>query len=241
MKPAPNRIGVLASGSGSNFEAIARACAAGVLAGAAEVVLLLTNRADAGALRRAAAWDVEAGVFPHGDFADRAAHELTLCRALRAARVDCVALAGYMRILTPVFLAELGVPVVNIHPVPTYWYQGAHGYEAAWAARATLPACFPTIHRVDAGVDTGAPVLFGLPYAVRELPDEAALRATGLAEEHAAYPLALRQLLRGDANDARIEWTAALRAWLAGNAERPAHAGLWAPERNGGNATGGPA
>ena len=225
------RLVVLASGGGSNFDAIVRATQDGVLADVAEVVLLITNREGVGALVRAAALGVPTCTIPHKNHASRAEHELALCERLRAVAPELIVLAGYMRILSPTFLEHAGAPVVNIHPVPTYWYQGAHGYEAAWAARETMTSCFPTIHRVDAGVDTGEEVLFGAPYALADLADEAALRARGLAEEHIVYPLALRQLLRGDANDVRIEWTARLRAWRAGEAARPVHAGLLATDR----------
>jgi phosphoribosylglycinamide formyltransferase-1 len=218
MNAAPTRLAVLVSGGGSNMEAIAQACrAGGVLAGIAELVLVLSSRAGVGALERASRLGVPVSVVPSASFSSREAHEAAVLETLAAARTEVVALAGYMRILSASFLSALGAPVVNIHPVPTYLYQGAHGYEHIWAERARLACCFPTVHRVDAGVDTGEVILYGLPYALGDLESLDALRARGLAEEHTVYPLALRQFLRsgdvpGDSPHARF--ATLVRSWL---------------------------
>jgi hypothetical protein len=100
-----------------------------------------------------------------------------------------------MRILTPHFLARAPGPVVNIHPVPTHLYQGPAGYEDIWARREQLVTNFPTVHLVDAGVDTGRVLLYGLPYRVADASSLDELRQRGLAEEHQLYPEALQYLL----------------------------------------------
>jgi phosphoribosylglycinamide formyltransferase 1 len=189
------RLGIVVSGSGSNMQAIVEACRSDVLGKLAEPALVLSNRPGAGALDRARLLGVPAECVPHARFPGRPEHETALLEALARHRVDLVVLAGYMRILTSAFLRGAPGPVLNIHPVPTHLYQGAAGYEALWERRAELRAAFPTIHFVDAGVDTGRVLLYGLPYGVADAASLDELRARGLTEEHAAYPEAIRYLL----------------------------------------------
>ena len=201
------RLGILISGGGSNMEAIVRACRSGLLSDLAEPAVVVSNRADARGIARARQLGVHCELLPHGSYASRLDHERALEDVLQHASVDVVVLAGYMRVLSAAGLALLDRPVVNIHPVPTYWYQGGHGYEHlfAQAEAGRVALGFPTVHLVDAGIDTGRVVLYGLPYPLAGLRSLEALRARGLAEEHRLYPLALRHLLRGGPETHSVE------------------------------------
>lgn len=189
------RLGILVSGSGTNMASIAEACAAGPLTGLAVPALVLSNKPGVGALEKAARFGIPAEVVPHAGHPTRESHEQAVLDRLREHRVDLVVLAGYMRILTPAFLSGAPGPVLNIHPVPTHLYQGAAGYEDLWARRDRIAANYPTVHLVDAGVDTGDVVLYGLPYPTAEAASLEALRERGLAEEHQLYPEAIRYLV----------------------------------------------
>jgi phosphoribosylglycinamide formyltransferase 1 len=189
------RLAILVSGGGTNMEAIAAACReGGVLAGLVEPAVVVSNKAGVGALERARRLGVPSEVVPHARFASREEHERALLGVLRARSVNLVALAGYMRILTPAFLEGAPGPVLNIHPVPTHRYQGPAGYEDLWEHRTRYDANYPTVHLVDVGVDTGQVVLFGLPYRIAEADSFEELRDRGLAEEHQLYPEAIRFL-----------------------------------------------
>jgi len=186
------RLGLLVSGGGTNMEAIVEACRDGVLAGLAEPALVISNKRGAGALERAQRLGVPAEVVPHAAFASREEHERAMLELLQGRGVGLVVLAGYMRILTPVFLEGAPGPVLNIHPVPTHRYQGPAGYEDLWERRAQLGVNYPTVHLVDSGVDTGQVVLFGLPYRIDDVESLEELRQRGLAEEHQLFPEAVR-------------------------------------------------
>ncbi len=185
------RLGILVSGSGSNMEAVAQSCQKGLLSGAAEVGIVVSNRTGVAALTRARRLGLESVVCRNRDYPSRQSHEAAVLELLRENEIDIVALAGYMRILTPFFLKGVPGPVVNMHPVPTYLYQGASGYEFFWENRSRFGAVFPTVHFVDEGVDTGKVILFGLPRDLRGVPSLPELRTAGLAEEHRLFPEAL--------------------------------------------------
>jgi len=200
------RLGVLASGGGTNLQALLDGCAAGRLG--AEVALVLSNVPDAGALGRAARAGVPTDCLPSRGVADRQAYDLALVERLRAARVDLVCLAGYMRLVTPAFLrafgptaATRGCPrVVNVHPALLPAFPGLHAQRQALAAGVKLAGC--SVHFVDEGTDTG-PVIAQAAVPVLDGDDEAALSARILAEEHRLYPQA-------------VAWFAAGRLSLAG-------------------------
>jgi len=202
----PLRIGVLASGGGTNLQALLDACGARRLG--AEVALVLSNVPGAGALARAAAAGVPADCLPSKGQADRQAYDLALVERLRAARVDLVCLAGYMRLVTPAFLRAFGPTegtrgcprVVNVHPALLPAFPGLHAQRQALEAGVKLSGC--TVHFVDEGTDTG-PVIAQAAVPVLDGDDEAALAARILVEEHRLYPQA-------------VGWFAAGRLSLAG-------------------------
>ena len=189
----PARLAVFASGRGTNLGALLRAFPPAGDA-EAETVLVISDRPDAAALEVARAAGVRALHLPFGR--DREAFEAAANAALRALRVDLVALAGFMRVLSPAFAEAWRGRLLNIHPSLLPAFPGLHAVRQALAAGATLSGC--TVHFVDAGVDTG-PVILQREVPVYPDDDEASLQARIQVEEHLAYPAAVRAVLRGEA------------------------------------------
>jgi phosphoribosylglycinamide formyltransferase-1 len=189
------RLGVLASGGGTNLQALLDACAARRID--AEVALVLSNLPGAGALERAARAGVALACVPSKGVADRAAYDEVLLARLREARVDLVCLAGYMRLVTPAFLRAFGPSpgsrgcprVVNIHPALLPAFPGLHGPRQALAAGVKISGC--TVHFVDEGTDTG-PVIAQAAVPVLDGDTEATLAARILEQEHRLYPQAIQ-------------------------------------------------
>jgi phosphoribosylglycinamide formyltransferase-1 len=214
------RVGVLISGRGSNLQALIEAAADPAYP--AEIVAVISNRADAPGLRRAAA----AGI-PHRAIAlpDRAAFAAAADRVLREAGVELIALAGFMRILDTGFVAAWTDRMINIHPSLLPAFPGLHPQRQALAAGVKFSGC--TVHFVRAAVDTG-PIIAQAAVPVRAGDDEEALAARILAAEHRLYPLAVRLYAEG-------------RLRIAGNtvivdgARAPELAVLNPPEEPGGN------
>lgn len=186
------RIGVLVSGRGTNLQAILDACASGRLRAA--VALVVSDREGAPALARAAAAGVATCVVPRDRLADRSAHDAAVVEALRAAGVDMVVLAGYMRVVTPTLLRAFPARVVNIHPALLPAFPGLHAQRQALEYGVKITGC--TVHLVDEGVDTG-PIVLQAPVPVADDDDEARLSARILVEEHRVLVEALRLLAEG--------------------------------------------
>jgi phosphoribosylglycinamide formyltransferase-1 len=182
-------LGVLLSGSGSNFQAILDAVHAGSLD--ADIKVCLANKADAYGLERAREAGVAAVALPHAEYDSRADHEQAVIAALREHGVEWVALAGYMRMLTPDFLAAFAGRVVNIHPALLPGFPGVHGQRDAAEYGVRFAGC--TVHFVDEGMDTGAIIIQAVvPAHVDD--DEQSLGARILKCEHRIYPQALQWL-----------------------------------------------
>ena len=179
------------SGRGSNLDAIATATESGVLAGVARVAVAVSNQPDAGGLAVARAHGVPTAVVESKGLA-REAFDAALVRALAPHAPDLVVLAGFMRVLSKVFLGAYPGRVVNIHPADTAAHKGLHGYE--WAFAQQLPETWVTVHLVDEGLDTG-PVVRRARVDLRGVQTEADVVARGLAVEHALYPQAIAALL----------------------------------------------
>ncbi len=194
------RIGVLASGGGTNLQAILDACAAGRVDG--RVAVVVSNVAGAGALDRAQRGGAAAELLPSKGATDREEYDLALAERLRAHAVDLVCLAGYMRMVTPFFLrafgptpATRGCPrVMNIHPGLLPSFPGLHAQRQALAYGVRLAGC--TVHFVDEGTDTGA-VIVQAVVPVRPEDDEASLSARILEQEHRIYPQAVQWFAEG--------------------------------------------
>lgn len=186
-------VAVLVSGSGTNLQAILDAGKAGAL-GSARVVVVVSNVAGVRALERARAAGVPAEVLSHKPYPSRQAFDEALVALLRQRDVELVALAGFMRLLTPTFLGAFPGRVVNIHPALLPAFPGVHAQKQALDYGARITGC--TVHFVDEGCDTG-PIILQAAVPVLESDDEAALTARILAEEHRLYPAAIRAIADG--------------------------------------------
>lgn len=183
------RLGVLLSGRGSNFVAIAEACRRGEVP--AEVVLVLSNKPDAPGLERARERGLPALAIPSKGLS-REEHERRLIAALEDAGAEWVCLAGYMRLLTPLFIERFFPRIVNIHPALLPAFPGVEAQHQAWEYGVKVAGC--TVHLVDAGCDTG-PIVLQRAVEVFEDDTPETLSARILEQEHIAYPQALRRLL----------------------------------------------
>jgi phosphoribosylglycinamide formyltransferase-1 len=190
------RIVVLASGNGTNLQAILEA-----LHGrdGFAVVGVGSDKREARALRRAREAEVETAVFPRGEFADRGARDLAMGDWTAALRPDLVVLAGYMQLLSAEFVGRFRDRIVNVHPALLPAFPGLDAVGQALEAGVDVTGV--TVHFVDEGVDTGPPIL------QREVPvppsrDREELENALHAVEHELYPEAIRMLARGEA---RIE------------------------------------
>ena len=183
------RLGVLISGRGSNLGALIEA--ARDAAYPAEIGLVIANRPEAPGLGLAAAAGLPTLVIDHRNFSDRAAFEAAVTTALRAAGVQLICLAGFMRVLTADFIAAWPNRIINIHPSLLPAYKGLHIHERVLAARETETGC--TVHFVNAELDAGAIILQkAVPVLPGDTPDSLAARV--LVQEHLCYPQAVRQL-----------------------------------------------
>jgi phosphoribosylglycinamide formyltransferase 1 len=185
---------VLISGRGSNLQALIDACAAPDFP--AEIVLVLSNRADTQGLARAAAAQIPTRVVSHGDFKSRAEFDAALGRALAEAGIGFVCLAGFMRVLGAEFVNSWRDKLINIHPSLLPEFPGLDTHARALATGTKQHGC--TVHFVRAEVDAGPAIVQA---AVKVLPGDTAdsLAARVLVAEHQAYPLALRLCAEGRA------------------------------------------
>ncbi len=184
------RAAVLVSGGGTNLQALLDA--RDDLG--AELRVVVSNRADAFALERARRAGVEAMCLSHKDFATREDFDRALRDALLARGVELVVLAGFMRVLTPVFLDAFPDRVINVHPALLPAFPGVDAQAQALAHGVKVTGC--TVHLVDAGVDTG-PILAQAAVPVRDDDTVETLRARILVEEHRLLPAAVRDVAAG--------------------------------------------
>jgi phosphoribosylglycinamide formyltransferase-1 len=188
----PLRLGVLASGRGSNLQAILEACARPGFP--ARVVVVISDRERAHALERARAAGVEALFVNPKDFADREAFDLALVRQLHARRVDLVCQAGFMRILSPAYVRAFVGRALNIHPSLLPAFPGLHAQRQALEHGVKVAGA--TVHFVEEGVDSG-PIVLQASVPVHADDTEESLSARILAEEHRLYPEAIRLFAEG--------------------------------------------
>ena len=186
------RVGVLISGSGTNLQSLIDDCARADAP--SEIVLVLSNRADAFGLTRAARAGLPHRAIDHRGRGSRAAFEQALNEALEASAVELVCLAGFMRVLTAGFVARWQDRLINIHPSLLPAFKGLDTHARAIAAGVRLAGC--TVHFVRPEVDSG-PII--VQAAVPVLPDDTAesLAARVLREEHRCLPLAIRLIAQG--------------------------------------------
>lgn len=181
------RIAMLASGRGSNFQAVIDAVAAGDIP---EVCTgLVTDNPGAYAIERARAAGIPVTVVDYARFPTRAAYEEALLAAMRACRADLFVLAGYMRILGPAIVHEFSGRMMNIHPALLPAFAGLHAQRQAIEYGVKVAGC--TVHLVDEGTDTG-PIVVQRCVPVLPDDDESTLADRILIEEHRALPLAVK-------------------------------------------------
>ncbi len=187
------RLGVLISGRGSNLQALIDAAADPAFP--VEIALVLSNKADAYGLERAAQAGIATAVVSHRDFpGDKAAFEAAMDAQLRAAGVELVCLAGFMRILSPWFVESWHDRLINIHPSLLPSFKGLDTHERALEAGVRVHGC--TVHYVRPEMDVG-PIIVQAAVPVLADDDSHSLADRVLAAEHRIYPLAVRLIAEG--------------------------------------------
>jgi len=186
------RIGVLLSGRGSNFEALAESVAAGRIPNA-EIVIVIGNREDAPGLEKARARGVAARAMPSKGL-EREAYDRQVVAVLQECRVDLVCLAGYMRMLSRHFVAAFPQRILNIHPSLLPAFPGLEAQRQALEHGVKFSGC--TVHFVDENLDAGPIIVQAVvPVEDGDTPDTLAARI--LREEHRIYSEAVRIVLEG--------------------------------------------
>jgi phosphoribosylglycinamide formyltransferase 1 len=187
------RVAILISGGGSNMAALLASMKGDH---PARGVLVLSNDPEAAGLQRAAIQGIPTAAIDHRPFkGDRAAFEAALLKPLLAARPDIVCLAGFMRILTPAFIAQFAGRMLNIHPSLLPKYPGLHTHARALEAGDSEAGC--TVHEVTADLDAG-PILGQARVPILPGDTEATLAQRVLVREHMLYPAVLRRFAAGD-------------------------------------------
>jgi phosphoribosylglycinamide formyltransferase-1 len=189
---ALKKLGILLSGRGSNFEAIADAIQSGRLP--AEISIVISNRADAPGLESARRRGLNAVLIPSKGRV-REEHDTEVITALKQAKVDLVCLAGYMRLLSPAFIRAFPNQILNIHPSLLPAFPGLDAQKQALEAGAKVSGC--TVHFVDEHLDHG-PIILQRTVPVLPGDDLHSLSARILEQEHIAYTEAIKLVLSGE-------------------------------------------
>lgn len=194
MSAGATRVGILISGRGSNMVALLEAMRAGDVPAVA--ALVVSNKDDAPGLFKARSFGVPTAVVPQRSFKGRPReeHDRAVAAELDAVGVEIVALAGYMRVLSPWFVARYAARLINIHPALLPAFPGLHAQRQALDAGARIAGC--SVHFVEADVDSG-PIIAQAAVPVLPGDDEETLSARILEQEHRLYPLALALLCAG--------------------------------------------
>ena len=182
-------IAVLASGSGTNFQALLDADL-----GPGKIVLLISNKPGVKALERAEKAGVPSAVIDHRRYASREDFDRAVLARLRDARAEWVVFAGFMRVVTDVLLEPYRDRIVNVHPALLPAFPGVNAQKQAFDAGVEVTGC--TVHLVDAGVDTGK-ILAQAEVPVLPTDDVESLRLRILAKEHELLPRVVRELVEG--------------------------------------------
>lgn len=186
-------LGILLSGRGSNFLAIADNIAAGKLPGA-QIAIVISNRTDAPGIEAARRLGLNAVVIPSKGRL-REEHDHAVVAALKAANVDLVVLAGYMRLLSPWFVQQFPQRIINIHPSLLPAFAGLDAQKQAFDYGVKVSGC--TVHFVDEDLDHGA-IIVQRTVPVLPTDDDHMLAARILEQEHLAYTEAIRFVLEGN-------------------------------------------
>jgi len=186
------RIGVLLSGRGSNLEALAESVAAGRIPNA-EIALVVSNREGAAGIERAKARGIETRVIPSKGL-QREEHDRLVVAALKEKGVELVCLAGYMRLLSPLFVRAFPGKILNVHPSLLPAFPGLEAQRQALEHGAKVSGC--TVHFVDENLDAG-PIIIQATVAIRDDDTAESLSERILREEHRIYSEAVKIVLGG--------------------------------------------
>ncbi|HTZ31347.1 MAG TPA: phosphoribosylglycinamide formyltransferase [Methylomirabilota bacterium] len=186
------RIGVLLSGRGSNFEALAESVAVGRIPNA-EIAVVLSNQPNAAGLQRAEARGIPTRMIPSKGL-QREAYDRQVVAVLQEHTVDLICLAGYMRLLSSYFVAAFPQKILNIHPSLLPSFPGLESQKQALDHGVKFAGC--TVHFVDENLDAG-PIILQAVVPVLDSDDEPALSARILKEEHRIYSEAVKIILEG--------------------------------------------
>jgi phosphoribosylglycinamide formyltransferase-1 len=186
------RIGVLLSGRGSNFEALAESVSAGKIPGA-EIAIVISNQPEARGLKRAETRGIATRMIPSKGL-QREAYDRQVVAVLQEHKVDLICLAGYMRLLSPYFVATFPQKILNIHPSLLPAFPGLEAQRQALEHGVKFAGC--TVHFVDENLDAG-PIILQAVVPVLDGDDEHALSERILKEEHRIYSEAVKIILDG--------------------------------------------
>lgn len=187
------RIGVLLSGRGSNFEALAESVSAGRIPNA-EIAIVISNQPQALGLKRAEARGIPARMIPSKGL-QREVYDRQVAAVLQEHKVDLICLAGYMRLLSPYFVAAFPQKILNIHPSLLPAFPGLEAQKQALEHGVKFAGC--TVHFVDENLDAG-PIILQAAVPVLDSDDEHALAERILKEEHRIYSEAVKIILEGN-------------------------------------------
>jgi len=185
-------IGVLLSGRGSNFEALAESVSAGRIPGA-EIAVVISNKPDAKGLERAKARNIPTRMIPSKGL-EREAYDRQVAAVLQEHKIDLICLAGYMRLLSPYFVAAFPQRILNIHPSLLPSFPGMESQRQALEYGVKFAGC--TVHFVDENLDAG-PIVLQSVVPVLDSDDEEKLSERILKEEHRIYTQAVKLVLEG--------------------------------------------
>ncbi|MBK5276789.1 MAG: phosphoribosylglycinamide formyltransferase [Desulfuromonadales bacterium] len=188
----PCQLAVLVSGNGSNLQAIISRIESGELN--AKIACVVSNTPEAFALTRAKTHGIPAVIHQNNGYTSRKAYDAALVEILRGYEVELVVLAGYMRILSEVMISAFPHAIMNIHPALLPSFPGLHAQQQALDYGVKFSGC--TVHFVDCGTDTGPIILQAVVPVFQDDTDET-LSARIQAEEHRAYPEAIRLFTGG--------------------------------------------
>ena len=185
-------IGVLASGRGTNLQAIIEAVEEGKIEG--RISIVISDNQDVFALKRAEQHNIETQYINFRKFKDREDYDKEIIKFLKEKKIDLVVLAGYMRILTQYFINAYKDKIINIHPALLPSFSGLHAQRQAVECGAKVSGC--TVHFVDEGVDSG-PIILQKAVEVKDDDTEESLAERILKEEHQIYPRAIQLFSEG--------------------------------------------
>jgi len=185
-------IGVLASGRGTNLQAIIEAIEDGKIAG--EIKVVMSDHPKACALKRAQQYLIDTRYIDFKEFKNREDFDKEIIKILKEKKIDLVVLAGYMRILSPYFIRAYQNKIMNIHPALLPSFPGLHAQKQAIGNGVKISGC--TVHFVDEGVDSG-PIILQKTVEVKDEDTEELLAKRILKEEHQIYPQAIQLFSQG--------------------------------------------